>query len=386
MSTLPFSRFEITRFRGIRGLALEGLGRINLLVGANNSGKTSVLEAMSLCLAPLDPWTWIQTAQRREPGIRPRRTNVERLRWLFPQAESDREELYAGSIEIRQAGGGTIARLHASYQELRGTPAEESLGKNGLEEDVESDVEGIPEEVETEIARRGARVDVSVMPTGPYFDAPERSFIFWENERFMSRERAGVSLPTAYVTPYDHWMRALPASRFSEARRGGFEAEVVNLVRQLDDRILNVEVLAGRPSTSALRNEASLYLRDRTSGLLPVEAFGDGFRRALLMALSIPRAAGGGALFIDEIETAIHVSALTKLFRWLVNACHEHNVQLFVTTHSLEAIDAILDADPTSEEDIVAYRLERVGEETKARRYGEDLLKRLRFERGLEVR
>jgi AAA15 family ATPase/GTPase len=71
----------------------------------------------------------------------------------------------------------------------------------------------------------------------------------------------------------------------------------------------------------------------------------------------------------------------------MVDACEASNVQLFATTHSLEAIDALLAADETSaREDIVAYRLESTGQTVAVRRYGEDLLRRLRIERGVEVR
>ncbi len=37
----------IHKFRGLQELTLSNLGQINLLVGVNNSGKTSVLEAIS---------------------------------------------------------------------------------------------------------------------------------------------------------------------------------------------------------------------------------------------------------------------------------------------------------------------------------------------------
>ncbi|MDM8550529.1 hypothetical protein QUF72_10640 [Desulfobacterales bacterium HSG2] len=56
----------IHRFRGLQELELSGLGRINLLVGANNSGKTSVPEAVSTYCRPLDPLEWLNTAWRRE--------------------------------------------------------------------------------------------------------------------------------------------------------------------------------------------------------------------------------------------------------------------------------------------------------------------------------
>lgn len=38
----------ITSFRGIKDLNLLNLGRVNILVGKNNTGKTSTLEAIHL--------------------------------------------------------------------------------------------------------------------------------------------------------------------------------------------------------------------------------------------------------------------------------------------------------------------------------------------------
>jgi AAA15 family ATPase/GTPase len=46
ISIMQFRRVSIKAFRGIQDLEFYDLGRINLLVGQNNCGKTSVLEAM----------------------------------------------------------------------------------------------------------------------------------------------------------------------------------------------------------------------------------------------------------------------------------------------------------------------------------------------------
>ena len=40
--------FEVENFRSLKHLKLEKLARVNLLVGKNNSGKTSVLEGIFL--------------------------------------------------------------------------------------------------------------------------------------------------------------------------------------------------------------------------------------------------------------------------------------------------------------------------------------------------
>ena len=50
--------FTIHHFRGMREAKFETLGQINLLIGGNNSGKTSVLEALSVFCDPLNPREW----------------------------------------------------------------------------------------------------------------------------------------------------------------------------------------------------------------------------------------------------------------------------------------------------------------------------------------
>lgn len=84
----------IHQFRGLRDLNLDNLGRINLLVGINNSGKTSVLEALAIYCHPLDIRVWISTARQREQESRIQRTSpLDALQWLFTRnSASDGEE------------------------------------------------------------------------------------------------------------------------------------------------------------------------------------------------------------------------------------------------------------------------------------------------------
>ncbi|HEY0757511.1 MAG TPA: AAA family ATPase [Ktedonobacteraceae bacterium] len=48
MAKLLLDSLEINNFRGLRHLQIEKLGRVNLLVGKNNIGKTTLLEALHL--------------------------------------------------------------------------------------------------------------------------------------------------------------------------------------------------------------------------------------------------------------------------------------------------------------------------------------------------
>jgi hypothetical protein len=74
----------IDGFRGLRQLRLNGLGQINIVVGENNSGKTSVLEALSILCNAFDPYEWLSVVRRRDFG-RLDETPIQSLRWCFPQ-------------------------------------------------------------------------------------------------------------------------------------------------------------------------------------------------------------------------------------------------------------------------------------------------------------
>ena len=91
--------------------------------------------------------------------------------------------------------------------------------------------------------------------------------------------------------------------------------------------------------------------------------------------------AKGGVLLIDEIESALHRDTLRKIFGHLLRESAALDVQIFATTHSLEALDAIL-AEATEEFPLVVYNLSPAG----AHRTPLNRLRTIREEHGLDIR
>jgi predicted ATP-dependent endonuclease of OLD family len=59
MGKLLLDSLEIQNFRGFRNLQIEKLGRVNLIVGKNNIGKSSLLdESRDAYLASLARGSW----------------------------------------------------------------------------------------------------------------------------------------------------------------------------------------------------------------------------------------------------------------------------------------------------------------------------------------
>ena len=75
---------------------------------------------------------------------------------------------------------------------------------------------------------------------------------------------------------------------------------------------------------------------------MPFSVYGDGIKK-ILYILNKLFDATDSILLIDEIETGLHKKYYNKLFPVVFELAKKLNVQLFIATHSMEAIDAILE-------------------------------------------
>jgi hypothetical protein len=380
----------IHKFRGLRDLDLQGLGQINLLVGINNSGKTSVLEALSVYCHPLDLRVWLTTARLREQEYRSRTSSLDSLQWLFTRDLSlNAEKNGAGIISISATGVFSVKHLKATYEEIEGMVISDKRRRSVAGDDYPpySEDDQIGESDDPLEVRRGLELRVELHTDQlTLFGGEEANIVeshqLWEHD-FLSRVsgRKEPSLATAIVTPSSHRSDMGQFRLLSEARFHNFKADVLDLLRQMDCNISDIEILMSPDSISSRFN---IYIQHERLGLAPVSTFGDGVRRLLHIALKLV-SVRGGILLIDELESTIHTEALQNSFGWLVKWCKEMDIQLFATTHSLEAVDALLEATEY-ESDLVLYRLEQKELKTRVVRHDWNRLKRLREELGQEVR
>ena len=80
-----FESLKITNFKGFRETELPSLGRVNLITGGNNVGKTSLLEAVALCTMP-PTYNVVPTLFRSATSGQ----QTDYWRWIFSNANPDR--------------------------------------------------------------------------------------------------------------------------------------------------------------------------------------------------------------------------------------------------------------------------------------------------------
>ncbi len=72
---------------------------------------------------------------------------------------------------------------------------------------------------------------------------------------------------------------------------------------------------------------------------MSLSSLGEGIKRFISIICAI-YSSKGGYLFIDEIENGIHYTNLDKLWEIILTISKEQNVQVFATTHSKECIES----------------------------------------------
>lgn len=375
------SDFTIHSFRGLRDLKIEKLGQINLLVGNNNSGKTSVLEATSIFCNPFDLFNWYNIGYEREGILGTRSTNVDRLVWMFPQKIDDNgTDSENAQIHLSIEGNTPVKEVTASYERF----TEVVIPGLILETDDMTHSEGKGRKVEA------VRLNISILGTYARVVLPDDDFSFRKEATILlsNSPRGGSasvgdeqppSLPIQAINPLSHRTEDLTLELWSEVVEADLKSETINLLQFFDSAIEDVDFIA------PAENRQLISIKHKKLGRAPLYTFGDGLRRVFTLATTIPRVRDG-ILLIDELETAIHTKALEKTFNWLVNACIRNNVQLIATTHSLEALDALLDASIDERASLVVYRLQQEQQQTTATRFDKEMTRRLREDLGMELR
>lgn len=118
---------------------------------------------------------------------------------------------------------------------------------------------------------------------------------------------------------------------------------------------------------------------------LPIGSMGDGMKRLLALSLHLV-AAANGVLLVDEIDTGLHHSVLTKAWELTARTALANNTQVFATTHSLDCIRSLAwlcDGAPELRDRVSVHRIE--ADRPEAIRYsGHELITAIEHE--LEVR
>jgi len=309
------SSLNIESFRGLKDLKIDDLGDVNILVGDNNSGKTSILEAIQLLCEPTE-YRFVLLAKDRNPTAHFSGTDA---RYLFNTNQHAINKLQL-SVE------GVILEKEERV-EIEGKLVNHILNADGMRQPIET--------FTGKISTNSLQSKDVIL--GAAFDIYDKS----------SKEDKSLNVKLVHVV--DH----LLSDAFSElVGKRSTKEKAIELLRYFDASI--VDILYAKESNETV----SMIATDKDDDYIPLSVYGDGMKKALFI-LNAMISAENGVLLIDEFETSLHTTAMKYVFKFMLEIAKELNVQLFLTTHSIEAIDTLLRSDEENVDRLNVIRIRK---------------------------
>ena len=323
-----FKNIEIKNFRGIDHLKIDDFSRVNVFLGQNNSGKTTVLEALAMLMAMSNPDIpqAINAVRARKPF-----SKFIDIQYFFKNLDvSASPEVMAEQTD----GNSRHLKLALSYvfDEL-------------------ADPQNEPQQMGTVKYVNTLEMNFDVSR-----GASNQGYQSWlrvnSQGLVVNRKVADGYLESkrAWLTPSD-LMTSNLANDLAELFKRNRKDAILALLKLFDSHITGIEILT---------DDIYVGFEGKTQ-MLSLSMMGDGLRRYL----NIVAAAANPVidiLLIDEIDNGLHYSIYGKLWQSLLALAHATDKQIYVTTHSKETLfylNDMLQEAPDYKSDMRLYTLER---------------------------
>src|SRR4028118_66892 len=321
--------FQIHNFRLFQHLEVRKLNRVNLIVGKNNAGKSTFLEAVQLYASNASPTVLLDLLESRQETwfseAQPHSQNFisNSVRHLFfghmPKIGGDRIALGEVSSKIKLRIG------PAAYQNKNddeGTIRKIRISDVKLDEDI-SNVEFFLVAEEGEKTKRLFRLDTNLRDI-------RRSRIFYE------RQEVEFKYTSQIVSTKNMPNRKL-AALWDLTSLTDLESEVISALRLIDVRVTGVAFVEDVSRGTESDNRVPLVKVKGIDEPLPLKSMGDGMTRLFHIIVALVNARNG-LLLIDEFENGLHWSVQPKVWDIVFQLSDRLNVQVFATTHSRDCI------------------------------------------------
>lgn len=310
---------EIQNYKMFEKLRLDGLGRVNLIVGKNNVGKSSLLEIGYIASALNPAYAFLRMASLRR--LAPDTNIQEAARSFFPRPKDFSIEPFQLTVDLINPA------LQVSWGSLRGSATL----------DVRTSLKAATEAEH----KRPQRLIGSLLVDSRGLDDWE-AHTLWDYLDLAERKR-----------------------------------QILDALRLAEPKIQSVALIL---DGNELR-QPYVRIADQDT---PLASMGEGMSRLFGLAFALG-VTSEGYLFIDEIENGLHYELHEQICSFIFEVAAKLNVQVFLTTHSLDFTRAFTRAAAKSNEEGKLYRLDKTFGTLEVLEYGEeDLI--IAANQGIEVR
>lgn len=339
-------------YRSFSELQIDDLSQINLFVGKNNCGKTTILEAAELLVCGSDPSAIISSSSRRgELGNKDRPDNRSDI-WF------DVSHLFFGH-KLELGSEFSIQGILDSKEEFlscRVSP-QEDFSDNNQTLSFQDKLFPLDDELGpvAVFSVEYSSQKPFIIPLSPQGGIP-RDYFRRLALRESGREHSATFIRTESLDSLE--MGELwDAIALTEE-----ENNIIQTLRVLEPSVDRIAFLSKRMPRFYGSSTAGIVVKLKNVEMrVPLGSLGDGVKHLLGICLAVMRSSKGIVL-IDEIDTGLHYSMMIDMWKILIETALRLNVQIFATTHSLDCVRSLAwlyEESPNICDAIRLHRLEK---------------------------
>jgi AAA15 family ATPase/GTPase len=305
---------EIQNFRCFEKIKISGFERVNLIGGKNNAGKTALLEALFLNVAPYA--TSLETLRELRRESSEALEAMPKRAWdnLFYALKKDRMIVIIGEDENQKADQVEIS-IGSVDQKI-------TIGGIFERQEIREIIDSLPKD------KSGVSVITIKLISNP--KKPVKSSLIASSSGSITTGSTSTD-EVPIIPSFIMFSGKEITEAYDRARLDDKDSEVLKAFQVIDSSIESVE--------SFSIGEPTLYLRRKGEKRLPLSLFGDAINRVAEIILKLVNNEYK-ILLVDEIENGIHHTSQREFWRVLFRLAVELDTQIFATTHSLEMLQA----------------------------------------------
>jgi hypothetical protein len=349
---------KIKGFRGFSELTVSDFGKVNLITGRNNAGKSSLLEAIRIFVnrGSLETIQAIlnyreETNELNDPERDVLGNDFGPYRSLFtglPELISESANFSIAVTGLFFPTGGSEFSVTAAWAIRRVNPEKGSVGYERTAPDLFGDLDGMPA-LEMRVGER-SRVVPLYTPRG----MPRRIPAMTPFGDISSEQIRSI-----YLGPFSSRTTGQLGALWDAIALTDAQDEVVKALKLISPDIEAVSMIGS--GEYRLRARTAIVRSKQFDAPVPLRTFGDGVNRLFGIILSLCNAKNG-VLLIDEFENGLHYSVQASIWKTIFRLACDLNIQVFATSHSQDCVRAFQEAATGSHQDGVLIRLTRKGD------------------------
>jgi predicted ATPase len=321
-------KLEIRNFRCFKHVQLSGLKTVNVVVGENGCGKTTFLEALFFA-AGGSPEIYQRTrAWRGYDPVVP--SEPEQVGLLMFRDAFYNFAVEAG-IEIAFTDsemGSRSLRIFPDGEQHVTLPLEKSSSDVAVLQDLQFQWKTASGKEYT------GRIELDV------------------EKKELRMPRIAESFPMIFLNIRTIQNASQNADRYSDLSKRNEEESILKAVKAIYPHVFELNVLSEGGRSSIYASIDSLDEK------LPVGFISAGLNKYLSILLAVAFRKKGVVL-VDEMENGFYYKKVPEMMSSIFDSCRAKEVQLFMTTHSLEFLRALLPSIKGHEKEFCLLRLEK---------------------------